>query len=248
MFQNRNLVRRLTAAELAQVHGVVLFGDPYFNGGSKAARGREFSSTRHAVLGRRGEFAARAMTPPIRVHSYCHGHDPICQGPFIRIAGRNVLDPKIFGASRRLVNHENYSEFGEPQASARHFAQLGASSSAPARPKLWDGFRQFTARPARISVTCADGGAYIVKWETWTATRAVGEGTTRQCRGNDSPIRVVADQVVRNTFTRLAVRWQGYDDPSILILAVGTIFTREEPTWASPEWVRDPASGLHPWP
>jgi hypothetical protein len=51
---------------------------------------------------------------------------------------------------------------------------------------------------------------------------------------------------LQNTFTRLEVHWQGYD-PFVLILAVD----RDDPswlTWEHPEWVRNPDSGLRPWP
>jgi hypothetical protein len=172
VFQNRNADVRLSSAELEQVLGVVLFGDPYFNGGSRAARGKGFSDGRHGALGRRAEFAARALSPSLKVLSYCHGHDPICQGPFIKVGGKNVLDPKVFGASGpRLLNHENYVEFGEPRAAAREMARLAGRGAPETAVDQWelvvdrDGsrFRAGPWRAERFSRSAPPTPATLVK-------------------------------------------------------------------------------------
>lgn len=192
-FQNKNVDTRLSPKELEQVIGVVLFGDPYFNGGSLAARGRGFSRQRHGVLGRRAEFSLHPFVLSVRVRSYCHGHDPICQGPFIR-SGSRIPDPKIFGASGpRLINHENYAEFGEPEEAAQGVALL-APRFMWVQPGPWgDPSREAAARGVdfwkpleRWAVYLGDSGDSFVRfskmrWTGWTTDRVVATGLLESC-------------------------------------------------------------------
>jgi hypothetical protein len=62
------------------VDAVILFGDPYFNGGDRKHDSGSFSGRRDGVLGKRPAFNTSAL-----VRSYCHSHDPVCQGFFFRV-------------------------------------------------------------------------------------------------------------------------------------------------------------------
>jgi hypothetical protein len=112
--------RELTKPERARVRGMALFGDPYFNGASPANVG-EFSASRNGVLGRRWAFADSNV---LRIRSYCHAHDPVCQSVYMKVLGKSVLDPLVVNLlGRKLVasQHLNYAQHGEPQAAADFF-------------------------------------------------------------------------------------------------------------------------------
>jgi hypothetical protein len=70
------------------VAAVVLFGDPYFNRHDSNVDRGTFSERRGGILGERPQFSGRAV-----VLSYCHSHDPICQGVASRIGPVPVVDP-----------------------------------------------------------------------------------------------------------------------------------------------------------
>jgi hypothetical protein len=115
--------RDLTAAERKQIVAVVLFGDPYFNATDRAVDRGHFSGRRNGVLGMRPTFASGPLTL-----SFCHAHDPICQGFFIRLAGRNVApDPGTVPPRQ----HTNYDKFGEPQQAAATVAKLLQTKPGP---------------------------------------------------------------------------------------------------------------------
>jgi hypothetical protein len=67
----------MTSQQRDRVVGVVLFGDPYFNGRSLGGVG-SFRRTNDGVLGRR----PRYRTHLDRVRSYCDGRDYVCQGDY----------------------------------------------------------------------------------------------------------------------------------------------------------------------
>lgn len=98
--------RKLTTAEKKMVAAVVLFGDPYFNGGDRKVARSSFSGRRDGILGRRPAF----KTGDSLVLSYCHSHDPICQGLFFRVGPTRTPDP----GSLTFRQHLNYTGFGEP--------------------------------------------------------------------------------------------------------------------------------------
>lgn len=108
--------RQLTSAQRSVVAAVVLFGDPYFNGGDRRADHGSFSGRRDGLLGRRPPFGANGRT---LVLSYCHSHDPICQGLFFRLGPTRTLDP----GSLTVKQHTNYTKFGEPQQAADMIAE-----------------------------------------------------------------------------------------------------------------------------
>lgn len=85
-----------------KVRGMVLFGDPYFNGKDGSNKG-SFSFLRNGALGRRKAFNNA------QVLSYCHAGDPVCQGKHFYIT---------FGTAY----HKNYAKLGEPEAAAQYFA------------------------------------------------------------------------------------------------------------------------------
>ena len=109
--------RSLSDSERSEVAAVVLFGDPYFNGGNRAVDRGSFSGRRDGLLGRRPSFGSTGKT---LVLSYCHSHDPICQGIFFRLGPIRTLDP----GSLTFAQHKNYTDFGEPQAAAALVAKL----------------------------------------------------------------------------------------------------------------------------
>lgn len=121
--------RDLTSQEWDQVAGVALFGDPYFNPADGVVGRSTYSRSRSGLLGRRSRFGA----PSGRVLSYCHAHDPICQGAFSGLLPVPRLDPlalRPVGSS-----HTNYADAkggsGEPREAATIFVEqiLAADSS-----------------------------------------------------------------------------------------------------------------------
>lgn len=62
-----------------RIFGLALFGDPYFNPKNPDGRGSSQGKWRHTnrsgSLGRRPEYGRYSL----RVRSYCHKHDPVCQ-------------------------------------------------------------------------------------------------------------------------------------------------------------------------
>jgi hypothetical protein len=115
--------RTLTAAQRKQIVAVVLFGDPYFNGGDRTVDRGSFSGRRDGLLGKRATFTPETTL----VLSYCHSHDPICQGFFFRVGPTRTLDP----GALTLRQHTNYTSFGEPQQAAATIAKLLRTSGPP---------------------------------------------------------------------------------------------------------------------
>ena len=67
--------RDISSAESDHILGVVLFGDPYFNPADPQVDRGTFQHSKAGVLGTRPIFKTTHT-----VLSYCHLHDPICQG------------------------------------------------------------------------------------------------------------------------------------------------------------------------
>lgn len=110
------------------VVAVVLFGDTYFNRQDKAADRGSYSGRRGGLFGQRPVFGGPAL-----VLSYCHSHDPICQGVGERIGPFPVVDP----GSLTFRQHTNYAAHGEPQQAAALVAsKLPARSQPQPKPTL----------------------------------------------------------------------------------------------------------------
>lgn len=93
--------------------GVVLFGDPYFNGRDTRAGRGGFRPGLAGALGRRPTFGDQHFTGGRAVISYCHANDPVCQ----QMTAAEAL-------YYRLSRHNNYDQLGEPQAAANRLADL----------------------------------------------------------------------------------------------------------------------------
>ena len=119
--------RDLTALQRESISAVVLFGDPYFNGGDRAVDRGSFSGRRDGLLGRRPSFGNTGQT---LVLSYCHSHDPICQGLLVRLGPTRTLDP----GALTFRQHINYTKFGEPEQAADLVAKLPGVSVLPPAP------------------------------------------------------------------------------------------------------------------
>lgn len=126
-------LQRMSSADLALVAGAVLFGDPYFDADSWAARG-SFKANRYGVLGIRSEYPASMQG---KIFSYCHARDPICQleekfstffGTFF---ARNPFGEDVPG----FAAHKDYVAAGDTGLAAQDLAQLlnlpPSSSGAP---------------------------------------------------------------------------------------------------------------------
>jgi hypothetical protein len=94
--------RDLTAHERRMLAGVVLFGDTYFNRHDSTADRGSYSGRRGGLFGERPLFQG-----PASVFSYCHSHDPICQGVGERIGPIPVVDP----GSLTFKQHTNYAKW-----------------------------------------------------------------------------------------------------------------------------------------
>lgn len=109
-----------------QVAGVALFGDPYFNSADKLADRGNYLRGLNGTLGARPPFV---QPGGVKVVSYCHKHDPVCQGPL------SYAELILYRFSR----HNNYAKLGEPEMAARYFVKLEGSSGGPQpRPKPAD--------------------------------------------------------------------------------------------------------------
>ena len=98
---------QLAAGVFPQLLGVVLFGDPYFNSADPVDRGG-FEHGRNGWLGQRALFSPSVRE---RMLSYCHAHDPVCQGP-------------LHNGEYLTSQHTDYAKLGEPEEAARYFTQL----------------------------------------------------------------------------------------------------------------------------
>ncbi len=98
-----NAYQALDSAQLADIGGVALFGDPLFNPGSQAARG-DFTPGRRGALAHPASRTRPEFPSPQKVVSYCHGDDPICQGFF-------SFSP--FGLTKSMTGHLNYQNTGD---------------------------------------------------------------------------------------------------------------------------------------
>jgi hypothetical protein len=96
---------KLASGVFDQLLGVVLFGDTYFNSADPVDRS-DFEHGRNGWLGKRGVFE-ESIQP--YVLSYCHAHDPVCQGP-------------LHNGEWLTSQHTNYEKLGEPEEAAKHFS------------------------------------------------------------------------------------------------------------------------------
>lgn len=167
--------RDLTATEKRMVVGSVLFGDTYFNRHDKAVDRGSYSGRRGGLFGERPIFHGSAT-----VLSFCHSHDPICQGVGERVGPIPVIDP----GSLTFRQHTNYDRFGEPREAAVALSKLSsllAFSTVAVRPdggfpakivlagtRFGDGTRQSTAVAlfGRPDSCHEDGGPYqvVARW------------------------------------------------------------------------------------
>lgn len=97
--------------------GVALFGDPYFNNrdGYVDRGSPAYAPNLYGSLGRRPIFDSLRKR---HVLSFCHQHDPICQG-----SNRDPLTIKSL-AQYGTYWHKNYDTRGEPERAADYFANL----------------------------------------------------------------------------------------------------------------------------
>lgn len=104
----------------ANVLGVVLFGDPYFNPADAAVDTGGYDKKHYGSLGRRPRFS-----PPHgqRVISYCHQNDPVCQFPWPTDPGLSVV--KLVAFFKASHAHDSYSKRNEPAQAANALAKLG---------------------------------------------------------------------------------------------------------------------------
>jgi len=105
-----------------RIIGVVLFGDPHFNSRDAGAARGDFERGLDGALGTRPVFAGWLRG---RALSYCHKHDPVCQGPL-----------SYYELARyRFSRHTNYDKLGEPEEAAKFLARFvqkrQARSSSP---------------------------------------------------------------------------------------------------------------------
>lgn len=127
-----NVYQRLTATQRSHILGVVLFGEPLFNGSDDAVNRGDYDPERDGIL----PLAPRGEYPdPQKVLSYCHSLDPICQGFYLWKMTSTLT--KTFDFSR----HRQYVDVGDgpgqpayPDAAAEYFANRVRPAPAPVRP------------------------------------------------------------------------------------------------------------------
>jgi hypothetical protein len=97
------------------VVGVALFGEPYFNNRDAYIDRGDYERGLSGTLGTRPIFDKGRRS---HVLSFCHKHDPVCQGPL------SFIELARYSFSR----HANYDKLGEPERAAQYFANFSASS------------------------------------------------------------------------------------------------------------------------
>lgn len=128
-------------------------------------------------------------------------------------------------------------------------ADARTTATTASKPRLYSGVVErygdyvdvFKVRPRTVSVSCADGGQFVVSWRSWTTRRATGSGHTRPCRGGRQRIRLKAFRPIQGYFTRLTVTYVDAGATNRLGLAkmLGT-------TWLQVPFYD--GSGATPWP
>jgi predicted esterase len=93
------------------VAGVALFGDPYFNQRDGYVVRGDYDHGLSGNLGTRPIFDKIRRT---HVLSFCHRHDPVCQGP---LSYAELV-------RYRFSRHTSYDASGEPERAAQYFANL----------------------------------------------------------------------------------------------------------------------------
>jgi hypothetical protein len=163
------------AGEGSRIYAMVLFGDPYFNGGS-AGRGSSTGDLRHRT-GIHGGLGLRPGYGRYRraVRSYCHRRDLICQAhrPLV-IANATTLSRWVARIAARmavgrlsLADHK-YHETGEAQDAGRWLAsRLSADLARSTR------FRD------RIIRNAATGASYYV--DSGGVRHAIPDGGVYLC-------------------------------------------------------------------
>lgn len=172
-----------------------------------------------------------------RVYQYCVPYDVVCDVNPVNIS-KATADSDKMGKI-----HVSYAFASVGKIAARTLKNYVAPDTIP-KPKLFNGSR-FVVRPGTIgSLTCANNSEFRMKWTSWTASRAVGQGTTVPCRGSAARIDVTVTRVVKGVFTRMKISYRSGGGGVVLMLAWGTLGDLE---WEGEDWVLDPASGMRPW-
>jgi predicted esterase len=116
----------------AEVVGVVLFGDPYYNHTDSSDRfGLNVKAKKRIKTKLDGALAAprprKAFTSQ-KVLSFCHQEDSVCQA----LSKYELVEYKT-------SQHTNYTTYGEPGTAAKYFANLigDGSSPKPQPAKKW---------------------------------------------------------------------------------------------------------------
>jgi hypothetical protein len=116
-----DVYQSLSRSARDRIAGVVLFGDPYFNGHSQATFGG-FDYHSNGVLGTRPIFRTHLH----RIRSYCFKRDYICQGDY----ASKISDIRFVGSHA----HSEYSEKAAKQAGswiAKRVRSLITTGSGP---------------------------------------------------------------------------------------------------------------------
>lgn len=140
----------LPTKTVKQIVGVVLFGDPYFNGrdgfAGQFTRTRALSSA--GALGRRKAYAQRWRG---HILSYCHADDPICQSDGLRIGA-----------------HTNYQSSRAVKEAVSYFAPITSRMMPP--PTVG-----FVLDPLAAEGVAAPTSAECHVWKDELSCRGLGE-------------------------------------------------------------------------
>ena len=127
----------------SHVLGVALFGDPYFNSKDSVDRGG-FQIGRNGFLGKRPQFSAYWKPHTL---SYCHLHDPVCQGP-------------LHNVSYLFSQHKTYNKLGDPEKAASYFFNLEQrTGNNSGRHVYWVNFTDQTTASGTVNKVPVGGGS-----------------------------------------------------------------------------------------
>ncbi|WP_405779827.1 cutinase family protein [Streptomyces sp. NBC_00859] len=136
-----NAYQALTSAQLADIGGVALFGDPLFNPDSQSARG-DFTPGRRGALAHPASRTRPEFPSSQKVLSYCHGDDPICQGFF---------SFKPFGLTTSMTGHLNYQDKGDAKDPTPYTTQAAQALAGT------DPDSRTAQRPVKAAAPAASG-------------------------------------------------------------------------------------------
>ncbi len=151
-----DVFQSLTAAEKSKVVEVALFGDPRYNPKDSSDYFGLNSPPKQRWTQNQGILSHRKGFNNVRVLSFCHRSDPICQGLGQLWHGEHA--------------HENYTKFGEPELAANFLVQASQNEPSNISPPQLDGTIDAVSAYYEPPVAEVGNDVYLDSPGTWTGS------------------------------------------------------------------------------